>query len=281
MTKLINSLLFQSVIKWPNNLRDRRAIGRDFFNLKSKYSEHVVGMPSVCGAIDGSLINFFPPKEQESQFVDRQSGHSLNLTAVAGPNCEFLFVSAKWPGSVADPRVLRNSKLWTWFEDQEWRPFPNAVLLGDSIYPTLDWLIPYRKLENPTLAEERFYSAHSKTRRVVECAFGILKMRFRCLFENLYVKSPVFACEVIKACTVLHNLALKSDPVDVNAELDNFDNRAPSGAILDEFGLENEETTEEEGEDDEDTRSETKRRSRFDRVERMIHLFNNRINDCI
>uniref|UniRef100_A0A914X2W5 DDE Tnp4 domain-containing protein n=1 Tax=Plectus sambesii TaxID=2011161 RepID=A0A914X2W5_9BILA len=242
VTKLINSLLFQDAIKWPDSAQDRREIGRRFYNLKSQYATSVVGMPSVCGAVDGTLVNVLAPKKDEHQFVDRHGNHSLNCTAVAGPNCEFYFISAKWPGSVSDCRVLRNSALWRRFEADGWRPFPGAVLLGDSIYPTKEWLIPMKS--SPPADRARFYAAHAKARRVVECAFGILKMRFRCLFEGLRVKDPVFACEIIKACAALHNLVLKTDPVDVQYELDRME-RA-DGVQLNEYGLENEETTEDD-----------------------------------
>ncbi len=33
------------------------------------------------------------------------------------------------------------------FEMDGWRPFPSAVLLGDSIYPKKDWLIPMVEVE--------------------------------------------------------------------------------------------------------------------------------------
>jgi hypothetical protein len=72
-------------------------------------------------------------------------------------------------------------------------------------------------------------------------------MRFRCLFVGLRVKDPVFACEIIKACTVLHNLALSWDPVDLDDELDRLDDeRAAPGTVLNAFGLESEVPTTED-----------------------------------
>jgi len=37
--------------------------------------------------------------------------------------------------------VLRESSLWTTFEEHQQRPFPEAVVLGDSAYPLTEWLI--------------------------------------------------------------------------------------------------------------------------------------------
>lgn len=66
----------------------------------------------------------------------------------------FRYVNASYPGSVSDARVLRRSSLARRFEEG-WRPFPDAFLLGDSIYPLKDWLIPMR--EHAPVDEEYFY----------------------------------------------------------------------------------------------------------------------------
>jgi len=44
-------------------------------------------------------------------------------------------------GRCHDSRVLKDSSLWESFEDDKARPFPEAVILGDSAYPLTDWLI--------------------------------------------------------------------------------------------------------------------------------------------
>uniref|UniRef100_A0A914VX64 DDE Tnp4 domain-containing protein n=1 Tax=Plectus sambesii TaxID=2011161 RepID=A0A914VX64_9BILA len=134
VTRLINSLLYQSTIKWPDSAQERRDIGRRFLYFKSQDVNRVVGMPLVCGSVNGTLVDFLASKKDEYQYVDRHRNHSLNCTAVSGPSCEFYFISAKWPGSVSDCRILRNSLLWHRSERDGWRPFPNAVILGDTIY---------------------------------------------------------------------------------------------------------------------------------------------------
>lgn len=69
-------------------------------------------------------------------------------------NHYFSYVNASYPGSVSDARVLRRSSLARIF-DAGWRPFPDAFLLGDSIYPAKDWLIPMRV--HPPVDEADFY----------------------------------------------------------------------------------------------------------------------------
>ena len=131
-----------------------------------------------------------------------------------------------------------------------------------------------KALNNPTAQEALFYAAHSKTRRLVECAFGVLKMRFRCLFEGLRCKDPVFACEIIKACTVLHNLALSWDPVDVSDELDRMnDERAAPGAVLNAHGLESEVPTTED--DDESVDNVPPNVGRVTQLMQLFHSLRN------
>ncbi|KAJ1200599.1 hypothetical protein NDU88_004422 [Pleurodeles waltl] len=81
---------------------------------------------------------------------------------------------------------------------------------GDSGYPNLSWLLtPVRNLR--TRAEDHYNEAHGRTRRVIERTFGLLKARFRCLQMtggSLYY-SPKKVCQIIVACCMLHNLALR------------------------------------------------------------------------
>ena len=81
--------------------------------------------------------------------------------------------------------------------------FP-GLLLGDKGYPCEPYLLtPFPEPHTP---EERNYNyAHARTRVRIEMAFGILKARFSCL-NHLRV-TPDRACDIIVACSVLHNIA--------------------------------------------------------------------------
>ncbi|KAK0152991.1 putative nuclease HARBI1 [Merluccius polli] len=55
--------------------------------------------------------------------------------------------------------------------------------------------------------EERYNSAHIKTRNVVERCIGVLKKRWACLHRGI-VMEPDRAAAVAGACVVLHNMAM-------------------------------------------------------------------------
>lgn len=191
----INRTLYDELVRFPE---DMDSVRQQFFDI--------AGMPSVCGLVDGSLIEIKAPNENECQFIDRHGNHSVNAIFVCGPRMKFFFCSARYPGSVHDSRAFRNSSLFTLF-DANWRPFPSAIILGDSAYPTKEWLIPPLPVA-VTEAEQRFNASHKTTRSTIERAFGLLKQRFNVLKTPIRVQTPEYACEIIKCCAALHNLCL-------------------------------------------------------------------------
>lgn len=216
----IVNTMFQNTVCWPNNI----------YNLPEVFLRKG-GFPSVCGCIDGTIINIDAPHENEEAYVDRHGNHSLNVMMICGPEYKFYCVNASWPGSVHDARVLRNSAIYGRFENG-WRPFPNAVILGDSAYGIKEWLMPpiRRNPDDPT--EQRFNSAHKRTRRIIENSFGILKERFPCL--NHLRLSPHRAGIVVIACATLHNLCC--DEAHENVRIEDLGNVDPEDEHDEENG---------------------------------------------
>jgi len=115
----------------------------------------------------------------------------LSVTPIVITNCV-----AKWPGSVHDAHILRESALFADFEGQ---PKPlSGYFLDDSGYMLRDWLLT--PVTNPrTASDQRFNDAHSITRATVERCIGVLKRRWHCLHDELRV-APAKACKIICAC---------------------------------------------------------------------------------
>ncbi|KAK0155340.1 putative nuclease HARBI1 [Merluccius polli] len=101
-----------------------------------------LGLPNVMGCVDGTQIPITAPAENEADYVNRKSFHSINVQI-----CDAAYivtnVEAKWPGSVHDSRIYRECRLSTRFA--------------------------------------RGKEAKALTRAQVEMTLGILKSRFQCL----------------------------------------------------------------------------------------------------
>ncbi|KAJ1144098.1 hypothetical protein NDU88_010400 [Pleurodeles waltl] len=109
-------------------------------------------------------------------------------------------------------------------EDEEEGYTVEEVDVGDSGYPNLSWQLTPLRNARPR-AEDCYNEAPGRARRIIERTFGLLKARFRCLHltgGSLYY-SPKKVCQIIAACCMLHNLALRrqvpflqeDDPCDV------------------------------------------------------------------
>ncbi|KAL6470612.1 hypothetical protein MHYP_G00217310 [Metynnis hypsauchen] len=193
-------------------------------HLPSNHIPNHRGFPRVIGCIDGTHIPITAPSEHEGDYVNRKSIHSINVQIICDASHLITNVEARWPGSVHDSRIFRESTLSNKF--QHGRRFVgvfhmdcnsyimeipyvitgqyDGLLLGDRGYPCLPYLMtPY---SDPAPGpQSRFNQAHGKTRARIEMTLGILKARFQCL-KGLRV-TPDRACNIILACVVLHNIA--------------------------------------------------------------------------
>lgn len=121
--------------------------------LAMRRSESLAGFPNVVGAIDGSHIAIKAPHVNHEDYFNRKQTYSINLQGVVDATCKFIDVSTGWPGSIHDASVLRLSTLYQRAENNLILTEPvkriNGVtvcplLIGDSAYPLLPWLvIPY------------------------------------------------------------------------------------------------------------------------------------------
>ncbi|CAM4403783.1 unnamed protein product [Caretta caretta] len=169
--------------------------------------------PDCAGAIDGTHIPILAPEHLANQYINCKGYFSMVLQALVHHKGRFTDINVGWPGKVHDARIFRDSGLFeqlqegTYFPDQKITigdvEMP-VVILGDPAYPLLPWLMkPYTgSLDS---SKEQFSYRLSKCRMVVECAFGRLKARWRCLLTRLD-RSATNIPIVIAACYVLHNI---------------------------------------------------------------------------
>ena len=76
----------------------------------------------------------------------------MNVQAVCSHDLKFTNIVARWPGSVHDSRIFRNSRLWAKFENHDF----NGILVGDSGYALKPYLLT--PILNPQTPPERRYN---------------------------------------------------------------------------------------------------------------------------
>uniref|UniRef100_A0A8C5ER96 Putative nuclease HARBI1 n=1 Tax=Gouania willdenowi TaxID=441366 RepID=A0A8C5ER96_GOUWI len=147
-------------------------------------------MPNTIGVIDCT------------RYINRKGRHSINIQLVDDADLLITNCVVKWLGSVHDARILRESALYRKLQTNR----PDGIILGDSAYPLLPWLMtPFLSPNTPEQA--RFNTAHSKARCAIERLNGVLRRRFA--FLNYLRVEPQGVCNIILACIVLHNIATK------------------------------------------------------------------------
>lgn len=94
-----------------------------------------------------------------------------------------------------------------------------AIVLGDSGYSLLDWLMTPTEVNLHDPAVIRYNRKHNCTRRIVENSLEILKERFPCLY---YLRvEPIFACEISKCCVSVYNFARRVGLIGIDRDDDN------------------------------------------------------------
>ena len=168
----------------------------------------IAGFPKVIGAVDGSLIPIRGPNRDEHLYVCHKGFHALNVMAVCNAQLSFTNFVCRWHGSVHDSAVFNASHLQVHMEGGGGK---NGWLLGDRGYGIQPYLMtPLRPDHVTTVSQTRYQKAHTKTRNMIERAFGLWKIRFRCLDHSggALQFQPNHCCTIITATAVLHNMCI-------------------------------------------------------------------------
>uniref|UniRef100_A0A3B1KB30 DDE Tnp4 domain-containing protein n=1 Tax=Astyanax mexicanus TaxID=7994 RepID=A0A3B1KB30_ASTMX len=169
---------------------------------KSTVSNVAKAVSIALAIIDCTHVHIQAPHERDWEYINRKGRYRINIQLVGDADLIITNCVVKWPGSVYDARILRESALYRELQTNR----PDGIILGDSAYPLLPWLMtPFLAATTP--AQARFNTAHCKTRCAIQRLNGVLKRRFACL--NYLRVEPQGACNIILACIVLHNIATR------------------------------------------------------------------------
>ncbi|XP_022160256.1 putative nuclease HARBI1, partial [Myzus persicae] len=172
---------------------------KDMFYQIAHDFETLWNFPNCIRCIDGKHIRIKCPKKTGSMFYNYKNYFSVHLQGVCDAKYKFITVDIGAYGKQSDSGVFTESNIYNYLETNSFnvppnRPLPNTnipmpfVLLGDQGYPLKEYLMrPYPCTTNLDPEKEIFNYRLSRARRMIECTFGILVSKWRCLKTELQV----------------------------------------------------------------------------------------------
>ena len=205
----------QAYLKMPHNEEEWKTVA---LNFKEKWN-----YPHCVGAVDGKHVVIKAPINSGSLFFNYKSTFSVVLMALVDACNKFLCVDIGAYGRQSDAGVFSNSELGEALAAPNSlnlpaaEPIPGAehlgpmpyVVVGDEAFPLQQHVMRPYPGRKSTLDQDAYNYRHSRARRIVECAFGILATRWRVFYTRLAIL-PENVSRVVQAAVILHNM-LQSD----------------------------------------------------------------------
>ncbi|XP_067614885.1 putative nuclease HARBI1 [Eurosta solidaginis] len=161
--------------------------------------------PRVIGAMDCTHVKINSPGGDDGEvFRNRKGFFSFNVQTICDSKMNILDIVARWPGSVHDSRIFRNSRISYRLENRE---FQNGLIVADSGYENSSVVLT--PLSNCTNRAENLYNeSHIRTRNCVERSYGVWKRRFPVLSMGIRMKVTRVPYIVV-GTAVLHNVCIR------------------------------------------------------------------------
>lgn len=160
------------------------------------------------------------------------------LLALADANCCFTVVDIGAEGRRSDGGIFQNSELKHQLENNYFKlpkarliskdgPVLPYIIVADEAFALTAYMLrPYPR-SNLNIKTRVFNYRLSRARRIIECAFGILALRWR-IYQRPIATNINNAVLIIQATTCLHNFLMKRDlnfPVEKRSySVNNSDN---------------------------------------------------------
>uniref|UniRef100_A0A182W805 DDE Tnp4 domain-containing protein n=1 Tax=Anopheles minimus TaxID=112268 RepID=A0A182W805_9DIPT len=156
------------------------------------------------------------PAKSGTQYFNYKKYFSVHLQAVADANCKFIVVDVGEYGSRSDSRVFNSSNFYELIRSNQLNIPPPKLLPGITIsvphvfvgnqgYPLKPFLIRPYPQTNTDPAVLIFNESLCLARRCVECAFGLLVAKWRCLKTELQLPSGITFKSLSFSFCMAHN----------------------------------------------------------------------------
>jgi hypothetical protein len=203
-------------------------------------------LPGCGGSVDVVHVKWgHCPAGDVNRCTGKEGYPSLAFEVVTGFNRQILGVSQAHFGTRNDKHIVRSDPTinsvrtgwyrkvrWRWYdEDGNEREDTGIYFICDGGYIRWPELICPYKHESVSSKKGYFSSKIESIRKDVECVFGILKKRWRCLDYGIRFKNMKKVEQVFTVCCILHNMML--------SEMETVDNdvRVGRGAPLPGDGI--------------------------------------------
>lgn len=184
--------------------------------------------PNCIGAIDGKHIRTKQPPNSGSMYYNYKQYYSTVLFAMCDSNYCFTYIEVGSYGKSSDAGIFKHSKLYERLCDgtlglpapcaiektNEKYPF---VIVGDEAFPLSENLLRPYGGKQLTPIKEIFNARLTRTRRYIECCFGILANKWR-IFHRPIDLDIDLTVTLVKAACVLHNFIRTRDGIQSNDE---------------------------------------------------------------
>jgi len=177
--------------------------------------------PNCIGCIDGKHCQTKCPVNSGSSYFNYLKYFSLVLQGVADADKKFITIEVGARGKQSDGGIFAASTLFQLLNTNTFNVPPDKelpgstiklphVLIGDEAYPLKNFLMRPFPSRNLNYIRENYNKRLSAARKCVECAFGILRAKWRILGKDIEVSSDK-ASHIIKCVCILHNLIRVKD----------------------------------------------------------------------
>ena len=214
--RLMSSKLFDKYVHMPQSDQELQSTMALYDNI---------GLTGALGSMDATHVPWDRcPAALRHMHVGKDGHPTLTHNCVVGNDLFFMGATRSKPGSLNDKTLVRfdsiadklRSGVYKDIEfvlfDENGNPHVHKdpyLIVDGGYHMWVHLLCGYGRTANAKQAE--FTARIASARKDVECAFGILKQRFRILKIPLQFRSAATIDAVFRSCLVLHNLILVAD----------------------------------------------------------------------